>query len=84
MNMSNSLESDSFRPIPFYFITTTDPVALSEEEVSKSMKQLKDAEKGQSRVLTPFRKLSHARHGKTTDPRFALAAILSCFAQRYK
>jgi len=43
MNMSNSLESDSFRPIPFYFITTTDPVALSEKEVSKSMKQLKDA-----------------------------------------
>jgi len=36
-------ELDPFRPIPFYFVTTTDPAALAKDEIAKSMERLKDA-----------------------------------------
>jgi hypothetical protein len=35
--------ADAFRPMPFYFITTTEPSALSREAVFASMEKLKEA-----------------------------------------
>ena len=40
--MNYKKQLDNYRPIPFYFLTTTDPAAYTEEAVFEAMQKMKD------------------------------------------